>query len=132
MPTCVTVESLKTLADIAAVDRSQVGGKAYNCAQLKQAGFPVPDALVVTAAATDDDVAVVADHPWIQALPSDTLFAVRSSGLAEDSEGDSFAGIHETSLNVSRDQLADAIIACRRSGQSEQARAYRAARQLTG
>jgi rifampicin phosphotransferase len=126
----VTVDSLKTLADITEVDRPRVGGKAYNCARLKHAGFPVPDALVVAADATDEDVTTVADHPWVQSLPSDTLFAVRSSGLAEDSEGDSFAGIHETSLNVSRDELVDAVLMCRRSAQSEQARAYREARQL--
>jgi pyruvate,water dikinase len=65
-------------------------------------------------------------------LPDATLMAVRSSGVAEDSVDDSFAGIHETELNVGRDRLVKAVLKCRRSGDSEQARAYRAARHLTG
>jgi rifampicin phosphotransferase len=130
MLTFQTVDTLKTLAEIAAADRPVVGGKAYNCARLKQAGFPVPDGLVVPASAADEDVASVADHPWVQSVPAGTLFAVRSSGSAEDSEGDSFAGIHETALNVPRERLVDAVVGCRRSAESDQARAYRAARQL--
>src|SRR5262245_40208662 len=132
MLTFAPVDTLKAFAEITATDRPRVGGKAYNCARLKQAGFPVPDALVVAADATDQDVAAVADHPWVQSWPSDRLFAVRSSGIAEDSEGDSFAGIHETMLNVPRTELLEAVMRCRRSGQSEQARAYRAARRLEG
>lgn len=55
---------------------------------------------------------------------------MRSSGLDEDSAGHSFAGIHETRLNVAREQLAEAVLACRRSAQSEHAIAYRQARQI--
>jgi pyruvate,water dikinase len=122
---------MKRLGDITAADWPRVGGKAYNCARLKQAGFPVPDALVVPADARDDDLPSLAGASWLDELPPGTRFAVRSSGLAEDSADDSFAGIHETALNVSRDRLVDAVRACRRSAQSEQARAYRAARHLS-
>ena len=55
---------------------------------------------------------------------------MRSSGLGEDSEGHSFAGIHETHLNVARDQIVEAVLVCRRSASSEQAAAYRKARGL--
>jgi pyruvate,water dikinase len=58
------------------------------------------------------------------------LYAVRSSGIDEDGVGHSFAGIHETHLNVSRGELVEAVLVCRRSGGSEQAVAYRQSRHL--
>jgi phosphohistidine swiveling domain-containing protein len=52
--------------------------------------------------------------------------AVRSSALAEDSAGASFAGQHETLLNVSgSEQLLDAVRRCWASLWSERALAYR-------
>ncbi len=52
--------------------------------------------------------------------------AVRSSALAEDSAGASFAGQHETLLNVSgSEQLLDAVRCCWASLWSERALAYR-------
>jgi phosphohistidine swiveling domain-containing protein len=122
--------TLKTLDELTDSDRSRVGGKAYNCARLKQAGFPVPDGLVVPADASDQDIALLPDHRWFRTVPEGALFAVRSSGAAEDSAGDSFAGMHETRLNVDRARLVDGVRHCRRSADSEQARAYRAARNL--
>src|SRR5471032_1252350 len=116
------------LDQVKAADLPHVGGKAYNCARLKQAGFPVPDGLAIPSDATDADVRRLPDHAWLRALPDATLLAVRSSGLGEDSAGHSFAGIHETELNVDRGRLVDAVLACRRSGASEEARAYRRAR----
>src|SRR5439155_13537289 len=118
------------LDDITPDDRSLIGGKAFNCAQLRQAGIPVPDGLVVPSDATDADIESLPGDPWFDSLPAGTLFAVRSSGIGEDSEGHSFAGIHETQLNVGRDQLVEAVLVCRRSAQSDQARAYRRARHL--
>src|SRR5262249_29828998 len=106
------------------------GGKAFNCARLKQAGFPVPDGLVVPSDADDHDIGRLPDHPWFRTVPEGARFAVRSSGAAEDSAGDSFAGMHDTTLNVDRARLVDAVWHCRRSADSEQARAYRAARYL--
>ncbi len=55
---------------------------------------------------------------------------MRSSGIDEDGAGHSFAGIHETHLNVSRGELVEAVLVCRRSGRSEQAAAYRQTRHL--
>src|SRR5262249_15630145 len=96
----------------------------------KQAGFPVPDGVAIAASATDRQVATLAGHPWLSRFHSSQLFAVRSSGLAEDSAADSFAGIHETFLNVDRAGLVDAVRRCRDSARSEQARAYGAARHV--
>ena len=96
--------TLKTLDEITDSDRSRVGGKAYNCARLKQGGFPVPDGLVVPADASDQDIAVLPEHRWFQSVPEGALFAVRSSGLAEDSAGDSFG---EERLAASLEAVVD-------------------------
>ncbi len=121
----------KTLDDVGPGDRAAIGGKAFNCAVLRQAGFPVPDGLVVPVTATDDEVKRLAADPWLNAFPPDALFAVRSSGIEEDSAGQSFAGVHETRLNVDRAQLAEAVLACRRSAGSPRALEYRRARGLS-
>src|SRR6185369_11899364 len=121
----VMIESLKTLTEITAADRPRVGGKAYNCARLWQAGFPVPDGLVVPTDATEAEIRALPHDTWFTTLPADTRFAVRSSGIGEDSAGRSFAGIHETQLNVPVDQIVEAVLLCRRSAVSPQAIAYR-------
>jgi len=113
------------------VDAPRAGGKASHCARLKQAGFPVPDGVVVLSTATDASLADVARHRWFAGVPGDELFAVRSSGLDEDGAGESFAGIHETLLNVTREDLARAIRTCRESARSVQAREYRRAQGLS-
>jgi pyruvate,water dikinase len=121
---------IRPLDQITPEDELHSGGKAYNCARLKQAGFRVPDGIVVPATASEDDVAAVSDHPWFDALPSDTLFAVRSSGIGEDSAGQSFAGIHQTLLDVPRAGLQRTVITCRESALSPQALEYRRAKGL--
>jgi len=124
------VATFKKLDDITRDDLPLVGGKAFNCARLKQAGIPVPDGLVISTDAADAEIHQLASDPWLTSLPAGALFAVRSSGIGEDSEGHSFAGVHETQLNVARDQIIEAVLICRRSATSEQAIAYRRARQL--
>jgi pyruvate,water dikinase len=125
-----TVSTFKTLDDVTPLDQPLVGGKAFNCARLRQAGIPVPDGVVIPSDAAAADIAHLATDPWFDTFPAGTLFAVRSSGLGEDSEGHSFAGIHETQLNVARDQIVEAVLVCRRSAQSDQAVAYRHAHRL--
>ena len=121
---------MKTLDELTAADLGSIGGKAYNCARLKQAGFPVPDGIVIPKDVTDSELRELPGDPWFDTVPADTRFAVRSSGIGEDSEGHSFAGVHETQLNVERRGLTEAVVLCRRSAGSDQARAYRDARQL--
>lgn len=122
---------IKSLEQITASDQPLVGGKAYNCARLKQAGFPVPDGFVLMADAADDAVASRQFQEALARLPAQSLFAVRSSAADEDGAGHSFAGIHETRLNVTREGLQDAIRACRASVESAQALAYRRAQGLS-
>jgi rifampicin phosphotransferase len=106
------------------------GAKAWNCARLLQAGFPVPDGLVALATATDSELAALAAHPWFDGQPVGATFAVRSSGIGEDGDGQSFAGIHETHLHVARAGVPAAASACRHSGRSATALEYRRARGL--
>jgi rifampicin phosphotransferase len=124
------LDTFKRLDTIEPHDRQVVGGKAFNCARLKQAGFPVPDGIVIPCDATDESIQLLAAEPWLDSIPAGTRFAVRSSGIGEDSAGHSFAGIHETQLDVERDQLVEAVVVCRRSAASDQANAYRRARNL--
>jgi rifampicin phosphotransferase len=130
MATSQNVQLFTTLDEITQDDLGRAGGKAFNCARLKRAGFPVPDGIVIPADATDADLQLLASLPWLDEQPAGARYAVRSSGLGEDSAGHSFAGIHETQLNVDRPRLVEAILACRRSAASSQARAYRDARHI--
>ena len=118
------------LDDIRRRDLARVGGKAFNCARLRQAGFPVPDGLVIPIDVADGDVRGLAADSWFAAGTTGALFAVRSSGAGEDGEGHSFAGVHDTQLNVERGRLTEAVLMCRRSAGSAQARAYREARDI--
>src|SRR5262245_59060579 len=93
---------IKTFSQLTAADESMSGAKAYNCARLRQVGFRVPDGVVVLSKAGAADIEALHDHPWFAALPQDELLAVRSSGIGEDAAGQSFAGIHQTLLNVPR------------------------------
>ena len=124
------METFKTLDELTAADQDRVGGKAFNCGRLKRAGLPVPDGIVVPSDASDEAVSALPRDPWLVAKPPDSRFAVRSSGLGEDSAGHSFAGIHETHLNVAPEQVVEAVLVCRRSAASAQSRAYRQARGL--
>ncbi len=114
------------LDHITASDARRVGGKAYNCARLKQAGFPVPDGIAVTIEAMDHAASLSAQlDPALAHFPAGTRFAVRSSAADEDSADHSFAGIHDTKLNITHDGVPDAIRACWASVQSSVALAYR-------
>jgi rifampicin phosphotransferase len=124
-------DSFAPLDRVRPADAPRCGGKAFNCARLKQAGFPVPDGLVVFADASDSAIGTVASHEWFDSLAAPGLFAVRSSGIGEDSAAHSFAGIHETILDVPREGLAAAVAACRASALSPRADTYRSATGLT-
>ena len=76
------------------------------------------------AAALDDAVARLSSD--LEALgASPVRFAVRSSGIGEDSSAASFAGLHETELGVAPDGVADSVRRCWASLWSPAALAYR-------
>ena len=63
----------------------------------------------------------------------DPLVAVRSSAIGEDGAESSFAGQHETILNVRGvEAVTDAVLECWRSAANERATAYRATRGIDG
>jgi len=109
------------------------GNKALKLAQLKTAGFPVPDGFVVTAQlfdGSDDRLELTdrqrrdLDRAW-QRLSADRV-AVRSSGLNEDGEDQSYAGIFESKLDVDRDGLVPALEEVYQSLRSTRVAAYSA------
>ena len=129
---------IRTFAELAEGERSLAGGKGGTLARLAQAGYPVPDGLVILPTAFAGDELTAGAWAQVQA-PLDRMrrgtpapaFAVRSSalsldsGLSEDSAHASFAGEFETVLGVDSDEaIREAIHLVRRSRHSERVRAY--------
>jgi phosphoenolpyruvate synthase/pyruvate phosphate dikinase len=123
---------VRTFSELTAEERPLAGGKGSALARLTQAGYPVPDGLIILPTAfVGDDLTAGA---WAQLQPHlDRLrrgapkptFAVRSSALSEDSAQASFAGEFETVLEVGGDEaIREAIHTVRRSRHSERVRAY--------
>ncbi|TDR79719.1 PEP/pyruvate-binding domain-containing protein [Paludibacterium purpuratum] len=149
------------LLDLAAAEHAGpaiAGGKAYGLGRLHRYGLPVPDMLVLTAAACRDALgedflaqaipqaerrSQVASRPLppelaaqIEAALSprgwlERPLAVRSSATQEDSRSASFAGLHQSRLHVrGLTAVLDAIPAVWASQWSDEAAAYRAHRGL--
>ena len=124
------------LADVEAAGIALVGGKAAGLAEMIRAGERVPAGFCITTAAYDIVRASLrraagpgpwGDPPGLRAARAGAV-AVRSSATAEDLPQASFAGQHETLLNVSgADALIDAVRRCWDSLTSERAVAYREA-----
>jgi phosphohistidine swiveling domain-containing protein len=140
-------------SDLTLDDDALVGAKAANEARLFKAGFTVPDAIVLTTNAfqhfleanhieSDQGPEAIltgsipksvldALHAGVAELGGDPL-AVRSSGIAEDLPGASFAGQYETILNVRGEEALDsAVRRCWASTFSPHVVAYRNAHDLS-
>ncbi|MEJ3658330.1 PEP/pyruvate-binding domain-containing protein [Actinomycetes bacterium KLBMP 9759] len=124
------------LAEVGGHEIELVGGKAAGLAQLIAAGERVPAGFCITTAAHQLAMArpnqmppslheqIVRAYERLGAGP----VAVRSSATAEDLPQASFAGQHETILDVDgTDELIDAVTRCWASLSSSRAIAYRAA-----
>lgn len=97
--------TVRDLAELRAADAPRFGGKAASLGELIAAGFQVPPGFAIAADAEPADLR----------LP-DGPVAVRSSAIGEDSADTSFAGQHDTFLNVrGLEAVLDAIRACRAS-----------------
>lgn len=94
-----------------------VGGKGWNLGRLARYGFEVPRGCVITSR---DDIAEALARFDLQNV------AVRSSAATEDGATHSFAGMHESVLNVRGvDDVNRAYDLVEASLRSERARAYR-------
>lgn len=135
-----------------------IGGKAASLVKLKDAGYNVPDFLIIPAEAFDRSLKVNVNNedplsqkienllnfrlsPDEQQKVKDILaswdfpsqrVAVRSSVADEDSEKDAFAGLMDTFMNlVNFEDVLSAIANCAVSAFSERAIAYRKQKSLT-
>lgn len=111
------------------------GGKATALAEMKKIGINVPDFIVLSVAGGEtisERLEPVLTKEEINQLsrllddccPAYDLFSVRSSAVKEDSHDLSFAGLFDTYLNVSRDQLAENIAKCLASARSKHVEDY--------
>ena len=143
------MQFIKYFSDIDEADLPRVGGKGLNLGKLTRAGFPVPNGFCVTTDAyrlsteglSEQNQSSVKDIELSPELVTEIrtareklqtpTFAVRSSATAEDLAEASFAGQQDTFLNVTRDDLLDALKACWASLWSERAITYRQTQEIT-
>jgi Phosphoenolpyruvate synthase/pyruvate phosphate dikinase len=126
--------NLLWLGDPKSFDVSLVGGKAANLSRLARMYHRVPDGFSLPVTAMDeahpldlrDEItAAISDLMACHSL-SDFSAAVRSSAVDEDGATASFAGQHETYLNiVGADAIIQAVTRCWESARSERALEYR-------
>ncbi|MYC76439.1 hypothetical protein F4X10_11800 [Candidatus Poribacteria bacterium] len=139
---------IKHFSEIDDADLPRVGGKGLNLGKLTRAGFPVPNGFCVTTDAYRLSVEGLSEqnensvkniglspeliseiHTAREKLQTVTV-AVRSSATAEDLAEASFAGQQDTFLNVTSNELLDALKACWASLWSKRAIAYRQTQEI--
>ena len=137
------MQFIKHFSEIDETDLPDVGGKGLNLGKLTIAGFQVPQGFCVTTDAyrfsvqhlSEQNASTIKELVLSPELAAEILtaweklqtatVAVRSSATAEDLAEASFAGQQDTFLNVTSDELLDALKACWASLWSERAVAYR-------
>lgn len=123
---------IRTIED--EIHANELGGKAYALALLSRAGFRVPSWFVVIPSGHDSPDAENEVRAHLAHLQDGTegLFAVRSSGVEEDSAAHSFAGQFESFLYVRTKDVWNKVREVWASGLSERVVAYRKERGFTG
>ncbi|UNO40768.1 PEP/pyruvate-binding domain-containing protein [Streptomyces sp. MST-110588] len=125
-----------SLSEVGLDDAPRVGRKAAVLGELRGAGYEVPEGWVIGARTLDAvfgrDAGPYQGDELLERLREvlaalgDRAVAVRSSGVAEDLTGLSYAGQYESFLNVrGTDAVFEAVRACWSSGSGERVRAYR-------
>lgn len=105
------------------------GNKAYRLSQMRAAGMPVPDGLLLTPAflaalAADSAEARRGSLDQIWKRLGGVQLAVRSSASAEDGAGHSFAGVFDSVIDVDRAGLEAAIAKVQASFEAERVSTY--------
>jgi len=126
--------NLLWLGDPKSFDTALVGGKAANLSRLASIYHRVPDGFCIPVTLMNEAhpldlrneiIASISDLMACHRLP-DFIAAVRSSAVDEDGATASFAGQHETYLNiVGADAIIQAVTHCWESARSERALEYR-------
>ncbi len=139
MTATTNTDEILWLGDRACHDPARVGGKAAQLSRLA-ADYRVPPGFCLTAAAFDPEHSAAAPMPSALAATLAAAYkvlshrvsipnvpvAVRSSALDEDGDLASFAGQHETELNLTGiEAVLGAVSRCWASGRNERALAYR-------
>ncbi len=116
------------LQDVVGADVARVGGKGASLGELMRIeGVRVPPGFCVTTDAVRSERLEDEVRAAVEAYGAGTAFAVRSSATAEDAVGASFAGQHDSFLDVvGADAVLEHVRRCWASAFTERAVAYRA------
>jgi len=126
--------NLLWLGDPRSFDVALVGGKAANLSRLARASHRVPDGFCIPVTVMNEvhphdlrgDISAAAAGLMACHSLTELVVAVRSSAVDEDGADASFAGQHETYLNIAGEEaIMEAIVRCWESARSERALAYR-------
>ena len=110
-------------------DTSVFGSKAVGLGEAVRAGLPVPDGFALSGSTVEEVAA--GDEATVESVTSTVRplggpLAVRSSAVDEDGDAHSFAGQHETFLNVEGiEAIGEAVVLCFASAFTERALDYR-------
>ena len=96
---------------------SIVGGKNYGLAILRQQGLNIPTTWTLTINSNLDD-------NFVEGLPTTSKYAVRSSANGEDGQKNSFAGMFDTILDVSKDNILNAVEEVKQSCRNSRVQSY--------
>lgn len=117
-------------AEILPLSKTEVGGKAYQLAQLVNAGYQVPDFLVLPHDILQQllvleqvDLQKIAAR-IVAKFPQGSVFAVRSSANLEDGQTQSFAGLFTSKIGVKGEDLIAAITEVFNSARAPEVREY--------
>lgn len=119
-------------SELGSEDQPYAGGKGSTLAHLYKKGYSVPNGFIIMPSAFDDNELTPEARADVQTCFTkmrkdygDIVFAVRSSGLSEDSVMASFAGQFDTVLNICADnELCEAIRTVRQSRHSKEVQVY--------
>lgn len=134
-PVTLVPDRLVPLEQVRLTDAAATGRKAALLGELLASGYPVPSGFVITAAVHREAVGLAGGGDL--RIPEDIVsaisrlvspieeWAVRSSGIAEDLDEASYAGMYETVLGVrGPEEIVAAVRRCWSSALSSRVSAY--------